>query len=69
MCNKAVNNYAHALKHVPEYQNTQQIFNKAVNAFFYVIQIVPECNKGQKVCIKAVNICPLVFDSVYDQYV
>ena len=41
MCNKAVNNYPHALEFGPECYKTQEMCDKAVNNF----------------CNKAVNFC------------
>ena len=56
MCNKAVDNCAHAL------------FNAAINMYPYAIQFVPECHNIQEICDKAVDTCPFVSDSVPDQY-
>ena len=56
MCNKAVDNCAHAL------------FNAAINMYLYAIQFVPECHNIQEICDKAVGTCPFVSDSVPDQY-
>ena len=43
MCNKAVDNYPHALEFFPNYYKTQKMRNKAVNTSPSAIQFVPEC--------------------------
>ena len=68
MCNKAVDNYSHALEFVPDCCKTQEMCNKAVNTHTSAIQFVPECCKIQEMCVKAVDTCPFVFNSVPDQY-
>ena len=64
MCNKAVDNYPHALEFVPEYLITLKMCNKAVNN--YPSKIVRECFVTQKACDKAVNRCFFVFDPIHD---
>ena len=68
MCNKTVDNYAHALEFVPDCCKTQEMCNKAANTSPSAIQFVPECYKIQEMCVKAVDTCPFVFNSVPDQY-
>ena len=63
MCNKAVDNYAHALEYVPKCYKSQ---NTAVDTYSSTIQFVPDEYKTQKICDKAVDTYPFVFDSVHD---
>ena len=42
MCNKAVQNYPHALEFVPECYKTQNMCDKAVNTYPFTIKFVPE---------------------------
>ena len=55
MCNKAVDNYPHALEFVPECFMTQKMCNKAVDTHSSTIKFVPECSMTQEMCDKAVN--------------
>ena len=48
MCNKAVDNYPHALEFVPECFMAQEIWDKAVNTHSSTIEFIPECYKTQK---------------------
>ena len=57
MCNKAVDNYPHALEFVPKCFMTQNMCDKAVNTYSSTIKIVPEFYKTQEMCNKAVNRC------------
>ena len=41
ICNKAVDNYAHALESVPDFYKNQKMCNKAVSAYSSTIQLVP----------------------------
>ena len=66
MCNKAVENYPHALEYVPECYKTQKMCNKAVNTNPSTIKFVPVCFMTLKICDKAVNRCFFVFDSIPD---
>ena len=66
MCNKAVENYLHALEFVPECYKTQNMCDKAVNTYPATIEFVPECYNIQKVCAKAFNKRLFVFDSILD---
>ena len=66
MCNKAVNNYPHALEFVSEYFITQKLSDKAVNTHPSIIKFVPECFITQEKCDKAVNRCFFVFHSISD---
>ena len=66
MCNKAVENYLHALEFVPECYKTQNMCDKAVNTCPATIEFVPECYNIQKVCDKAANKHLFVFDSILD---
>ena len=65
MCNKAVDNYAHALKFVPDCYMTQEMCDKVVNTDSSTIQFVPQCYKTQKICDKAFNKCFLAFLQVF----
>ena len=56
MGNKAVDNYPHALKSVPNCYITQKMCDKAANTHHSTIKFVPECCKTQEMCDKAVNI-------------
>ena len=66
MCNKAVENYLHALEFVPECYKTQNMCDKAVNTYSATIEFVPKCYNIQKVCAKAFNKHLFVFDSILD---
>ena len=56
MCHKAVDNYPHALKSVPECCKTQQkMCDKAVYTLPPTIKYVPDCYKTQRMCHKAVH--------------
>ena len=68
MCNKAVENYPHALEFVPECFMTQEMCDKAVDTYPATIKYVPECHKTQEMCNKAVNRCFFVFDSIAHWY-
>ena len=60
MCDKAVDNYAHALEFAPDYYKTQKMCNKTVNTNTYLSTIifVPECYKTQEIIYdKAVDAC------------
>ena len=57
MCNKAVDNYPHALEFVPECYKTQNICDKAVDTYPSTTQFVPECQKTQEMSNKAVIRC------------
>ena len=64
ICNKAVENYPHALEFVSECFMTQEMCDKAVDTYPATIKYVPECHKTQEMCNKAVNRCFFVFDSI-----
>ena len=69
MCNKAADNFAHALDFVSDCQKSQKMCNKAANTYPPTIQFVPEYYKTQEICGKAVNRWVFfVFDSVHDPY-
>ena len=57
MCDKAVNNYPHAWKFVPDCYMTQKMCHKAISTNSSTILFVPECSKTQEMCDKAVNGC------------
>ena len=57
MCNKAVDNYRHALKFVSECYKTNKICDKAVDSYPSTMKFVPECFMTQEICNKAVNRC------------
>ena len=57
MCNKAVDNYSHALGFVSECYKTQKISDAAVNTYPSTIKFVPECFMTQKCVNKVVNRC------------
>ena len=42
MCDKAVDNYAHALEFVPECYNTQEMCDKDFDRCFIVFGFVPD---------------------------
>ena len=52
MCNKAVDNYHHALEFVPECYKTLKMCGKAVNTYHSTIKFVPECFMTQETCNK-----------------
>ena len=68
LCNKAVDNYSHALTFIPNCYINQKICDKALDAHQSTLQFVPECYKTQEMCAKAVNSCCFVIDSIPDQY-
>ena len=43
MCNKAVDNYPHALELFPESYKAQKVCDKAVNTYSFTRKIVPKC--------------------------
>ena len=47
MCHNAVDNYAHALRSVPDCYKTQKMCNKTVCTYPFAIQIVPNRFKSQ----------------------
>ena len=63
MCDKAVDNYPHALKSVPDCYITQKMCDKAVNTYYTTIQFAPKCYKTQEMCDKGFNI--LRFSCLY----
>ena len=48
MCNKAVDNYSHALEFVPEHYKTQKTCDNAANTYLFTIKFVPECFMTQE---------------------
>ena len=66
MCNKAVDNYTHALEFVSYQYKTQVMCIKAVDNYPSTIKYVPDQYNTQEMCIRAVNTCSFVFDSVLD---
>ena len=67
MCDRAADNYAHALRFVPKYSKTLTMCDKVVDTSPSGIQFVPECYKAQKIFDKTVDTCFYVFDSAPDQ--
>ena len=65
MCNKAVDNYPHALEYVSECYKT---CDKAVNTYPSTTKFVSECFMTLEMWDKAVSRCFIVFDSILDQY-
>ena len=47
VCNKAIDNYPHALEFVPDWYMTQEICDKVVNTHSCTIRFVPEWYKTQ----------------------
>ena len=68
ICNKAVENYSHALEYVPQCFMTENVCDKAVDLYPSTIKFVPECFMIQEMCDEAVNKCIFVFHSTPDQY-
>ena len=68
MCNKAVDNYPHALEFVPECFVTKKMYDRAINTYPSTIN-VSECFTTQEMCNEAVNKYFFVFDSIADQYI
>ena len=54
MCDKAVDNYPHTLKCVPDCYMIQKMCDKAVNTHPSIIKLVPEYYKTQEMYDKAV---------------
>ena len=61
MCNKAVDNYPHTLRFVPECYKTQVMCDKVVNTYSSTIKFAPECYKTQNIWDKVFNKCFLAF--------
>ena len=59
MCNKAVDNYPHALAFVSECYKTKKMCDIAADSYLSKVQLVPECYKTQEMCYQAVNRCLL----------
>ena len=68
MCDKAVDNYSHALVFLPNCYKSQKISNKAVGIYPSAIQFVLECLLDARNVCKAADTCPFLFDSVPDWY-
>ena len=49
MCNKAIENYPHALEQVSECCKTQKISDKAVDTYPFTIKFLPECYKTKEI--------------------
>ena len=62
MCNKAVDNYAHAFKFVLDCFEDQKLGNNATNTSPSVIKFVPECYKTQENYYKFFDTCLFVLD-------
>ena len=54
-CNKANDNYPHALEFVPECYKIKKVCDKSVNTCPSIIKFVPECLITQEMCDEAVN--------------
>ena len=54
MCDKAVDDYAHALKFISDCYKTQEMCNKAVNCFFLFYCVLDQY-KTQKSCDESVD--------------
>ena len=61
MCDKAFDEYPHALKFVPNCYITQKMYEKSVNTYHSTSQFVFVCYKTQEMCDKDVNKCFLAF--------
>ena len=68
MCDKAVDNYPHALQFVPDCYKAQKMCDKAVNTHLSTIQFILECYETQEMCDKALNRYFLIFNSIPDWY-
>ena len=66
MCDKAVDNYPHALKFLPDCFIAQKMCDKAVNTYHSTIQFVPNCYKTQEMCDKAFQNYILAFIQISD---
>ena len=55
ICNKAIDNYSHALEFILNYYKTQQMCNKAIDNYTHALEIVPDCFKTQNICNKAID--------------
>ena len=67
-CDKAVDNYPHAIKFVSEYCKTQKMCDKIADNHPSAMQFLAECYKKQQMCYKTVNTCFFVFNCIPDQY-
>ena len=61
MYDKAVDNYHHALKFVPDCYIIKKICDKAVDTCHSTIQFFLDCYKTQEMCDKAANKCFLLY--------
>ena len=59
MCNKAVDNYSHALEFIPECYKTQKTCDEVVNTKSSTTQFVPKCYKTQETCDRSISENPL----------
>ena len=60
-CNKAIDNYPHALEFVPECYKIKKVCDKSVNTYPSTVKFVLECLMTQEMCDKTVNRCFFVF--------
>ena len=69
MCNKAVDNYLHALEFFLDCDISQKMCNEAINTHPSTTQYVPDQFKTQEMFVTAINRCFFfVFDSILDRY-
>ena len=68
MCDKAVDNYPHALEFIPECYKIKKMCDNAGDNYPSTIEYVPDQLETQEMCNKAVEKCPCAFDSVLDQH-
>ena len=68
MCNKAVENYPHALEYASKCYKTQKMCDKSVDAYPSTIKFVTECYRAKEMYHRAVHRRFCVFDSIADKY-
>ena len=66
MCNKAADNYPHALKFVPKCHKIQKVCDEAADILPSTIKFVFECFMTREMFDEVVNIFFWVFDSIPD---
>ena len=55
MCNKAIENYPHALEYVPECYTTKEMCHRVVHRCFFVFDSLPDKCKTRDICNLAVS--------------
>ena len=67
-CGKAVDNNSHGSKFVLLCYKTQKMCYKDGSTYLSAIRFICKYYKAQEMCNQAICSCPLVYDSIPDQY-